>query len=168
MSKNIIYLGLGTNQGDRQQNIVRAIEKLSLALGNPIATAHAIESAPWGYCSPNKYLNTVVAFETTVEPLELLDTTERIEQEMGRTIKSGAGGYSDRIIDIDILFYGNTIIKNERLTIPHPLLHKRTFVLQPLAEIAPHLIHPITKKNTSEMLHCLLKKQTAIKKVKLK
>lgn len=168
MTRVKTYLGIGTNQGDKQCNIVRAIEKLSLALGTPTDTATVIESEPWGYNSPNSYLNTVVAFETTLSPLELLETTERIERDLGRTAKSDAKGYSDRIIDIDILFYGNTVFKSKRLTIPHPLLHERIFVLQPLAEIAPQLIHPIIKKNINEILDYLLKKQFDTKKVKQK
>ena len=142
-----VYLGLGTNIGDRRLNLTRAIELLSLALGKCIAVSRFIETAPWGFESSNSFLNCAAAFETELQPTELLDTTESIERELGRTVKSQGGNYSDRIIDIDILIYGDEIIETERLTIPHPLMHKRDFVLQPLAEIAPDVVHPVLDKS---------------------
>ena len=142
-----VYLGLGTNIGDRQQNLTRAIELLSLALGKCIAVSRFIETAPWGFKSENSFLNCAAAFETELQTTELLDTTESIERELGRTVKSQGGNYSDRIIDIDILLYGNETIETERLTVPHPLMHKRDFVLQPLAEIAPDVVHPVLDKS---------------------
>ena len=142
-----VYLGLGTNIGDRQLNLTRAIELLSLALGKCIAVSRFIETAPWGFKSSNSFLNCAAAFETELQPTELLDTTESIERELGRTVKSQGGNYSDRIIDIDILIYGDEIIETERLTIPHPLMHKRDFVLQPMAEIAPDVVHPVLDKS---------------------
>ena len=142
-----VYLGLGTNIGDRRLNLTRAIELLSLALGKCIAVSRFIETAPWGFKSSNSFLNCAAAFETELQPTELLDTTESIERELGRTVKSQGGNYSDRIIDIDILIYGDEIIETERLTIPHPLMHKRYFVLQPMAEIAPDVVHPVLDKS---------------------
>ena len=142
-----VYLGLGTNIGDRRLNLTRAIELLSLALGKCIAVSRFIETAPWGFKSENSFLNCAAAFETELQPTELLDTTESIERELGRTVKSQGGNYSDRIIDIDILLYGNETIETERLTVPHPLMHKRDFVLQPLAEIAPDVVHPVLDKS---------------------
>ena len=142
-----VYLGLGTNIGDRRLNLTRAIELLSLALGKCIAVSRFIETAPWGFESENSFLNCAATFETELQPTELLDTTESIERELGRTVKSQGGNYSDRIIDIDILIYGDEIIETERLTVPHPLMHKRDFVLQPLAEIAPDVVHPVLDKS---------------------
>ena len=142
-----VYLGLGTNIGDRRLNLTRAIELLSLALGKCIAVSRFIETAPWGFESSNSFLNCAAAFETELQTTELLDTTESIERELGRTVKSQGGNYSDRIIDIDILLYGNETIETERLTVPHPLMHKRDFVLQPLAEIAPDVVHPVLDKS---------------------
>ncbi len=142
-----VYLGLGTNIGDRRLNLTRAIELLSLALGKCIAVSRFIETAPWGFKSENSFLNCAAAFETELQTTELLDTTESIERELGRTVKSQGGNYSDRIIDIDILLYGNETIETERLTVPHPLMHKRDFVLQPLAEIAPDVVHPVLDKS---------------------
>lgn len=151
MNTKRVYLGLGTNTGNKNENLARAIELLSLALGSPVALSGIIESEPWGFESENRFLNCVAAFDTTFSPTLLLDTTEEIERTLGRTRKSLNGQYSDRIIDIDILFYGNEIIESERLTIPHPLLHKRDFVLLPLQEIAPLLVHPRLHKKIEEL-----------------
>ena len=142
-----VYLGLGTNIGNRTENLTRAIEALSLALGHYTAVSSFMETAPWGFDSDNAFLNCAVAFETELLPEELLDTTERIERELGRTIKSNGGIYHDRIIDIDILLYDSIIVETPRLTIPHPLMHKRDFVLEPLAQIAADTVHPTTGKS---------------------
>ena len=146
-----VYLGLGTNIGNKKENLTRAIEALSLALGHYTALSSFIETAPWGFESENTFLNCAVAFETVLLPEELLDTTERIERELGRTVKSTGGTYHDRVIDIDILLYGNETIDTPRLTIPHPLMHLRDFVLEPLAEIAPEVVHPTTGKSISRL-----------------
>ena len=146
-----VYLGLGTNIGNKKENLTRAIETLSLALGHHTALSSFIETAPWGFESENTFLNCAVAFETVLLPEELLDTTERIERELGRTVKSTGGTYHDRVIDIDILLYGNETIDTPRLTIPHPLMHLRDFVLEPLAEIAPEVVHPATGKSISRL-----------------
>ncbi|MBR3616377.1 MAG: 2-amino-4-hydroxy-6-hydroxymethyldihydropteridine diphosphokinase [Bacteroidaceae bacterium] len=147
-----LYLSLGTNLGNKRENLTRAIELLSLALGKCIAVSQFIETAPWGFDSENSFLNCVAAFETALAPMQLLDMTESIERGLGRTQKSNNGHYRDRIIDIDILLYGDNIIVSDRLTIPHPLMHKRDFVLEPLADIAPDAIHPILGKSIKELL----------------
>lgn len=159
-----VYLGLGTNQGDKANNLTRAIDALSLALGRCTDVSAFIETAPWGFESENSFLNCAAAFETELSPLELLNATERIERELGRTQKSAGGIYHDRIIDIDILLYGNLVVESPRLTIPHPLMHKRTFVLEPLAEIAPDTIHPTTGKGIRELLKELRKDEPIITK----
>ena len=146
-----VYLGLGTNIGNRKENLTRAIEALSLALGHYTALSSFIETAPWGFDSENSFLNCAVAFETELTPLQLLDTTESIERELGRTTKSTGGTYHDRVIDIDILLYGSEIVETPRLAIPHPLMPLRDFVLEPLAEIAPHAIHPTSGKSIDEL-----------------
>ena len=152
MKKAKIYLSLGTNLGDKEQNIICAIGILSRILGNPLAVAPTIETEPWGFQSTNTFLNTAVAYETSLTPPELLAATQEVERTLGRTTKSIGGAYSDRPIDIDILLYGDTVISTQELTIPHPLMHKRLFVLQPLAAIAPQVVHPIFKKSISQLL----------------
>lgn len=150
--EDTIYLGLGTNEGNKEENIRGAIEELSHLLGTPTAVATIIETEPWGFQSDNSFLNTVVAFKSTLAPEEILKATQEIERRLGRTKKSIDGCYSDRPIDIDILLYGSRVIESPQLTIPHPLLHKRLFVLQPLAQIAPGLIHPILGKSIARLL----------------
>lgn len=147
-----LYLSLGTNLGNKRENLTRAIELLSLALGKCIAVSRFIGTAPWGFESDNSFLNCAVAFDTDLAPLELLDITEGIERGLGRTQKSNNGHYRDRIIDIDILLYGDNIIVSDRLTIPHPLMHKRDFVLEPLAEIAPETQHPVLHKSIKQLM----------------
>lgn len=159
-----VYLGLGTNIGSKKENLARATDLLSLALGKCVALSQFMETEPWGFESSGTFLNCAAAFDTTLPPLELLSATEHVEREMGRTQKSHNGIYHDRIIDIDILLYGSIIIKSERLTIPHPLMHKRTFVLEPLSEIAPDAMHPTSGKSIRELLKELLENEPNITK----
>ena len=154
-----LFLGLGTNTGEREKNMTEAIEKLSLRFGIPIAQSKIVESEAWGYDSPNKYLNSVILFRTSLAPTEILNITEEIERELGRKQKTVNGNYSDRPIDIDILFYGSECIDTPRLTIPHRLLHKRLFVLEPFAEIAPQFIHPLLEKSIGQLLNELKEAQ---------
>ncbi len=147
-----IYIGLGSNQGNREQLIKEAMALLSVALGEPLSQSSMIETEPWGFSSPNPFLNMVARFVAAVSPMELLDTTEEIERRLGRLAKSTpSAGYSDRPIDIDILLYGSQVINEERLVVPHPRMHERMFVLQPLVEIAPTLKHPITGETVLNM-----------------
>ena len=151
-----VYIGLGSNKGNREQLMAQAIEMLSVALGAPVRLSSLVETEPWGFSSQNKFLNMVALFTTTLSPVELLDATEDIERRLGRAVKSTAAtGYSDRPMDIDILFYGDEIISTPRLTVPHPRLHERDFVLRPLAEISPGLQHPVMGKSVSQLLQLL-------------
>ena len=152
----IVYLGLGSNQGDREQLMAQAIEMLSVALGAPVRLSSTIETEAWGFVSPNPFLNMVASFSTDVPPIELLYVIEDIERCLGRKTKSVGGVYSDRPIDIDILFYGDRIISTERLTVPHPRLHERLFVLAPLAEISPRLMHPLLGKSVLQLRDSIL------------
>ncbi|MBQ2787234.1 MAG: 2-amino-4-hydroxy-6-hydroxymethyldihydropteridine diphosphokinase [Bacteroidaceae bacterium] len=148
-----LFLSLGSNLGDKKENLMRTIEKLSSALGTPAAVSSIIETEPWGFTSANSFFNCVAAFDTPLSPTEILHITQETEREMGRTAKSVNGEYKDRIIDIDILLYGDETINTENLTIPHPLMHKRLFVLEPLAQIAPRHLHPTLKKTIAELLN---------------
>lgn len=135
----IAYLGLGTNLGDRAANLHCAINMISEQAGHVLACSSFIETEPWGFDSCHAFLNAVVAIDTLHDPHKLLRITQRIERAMGRTHKSVAGVYADRIIDIDILLYETITIDEAELTIPHPLIWQRRFVYEPLLEIAPHL-----------------------------
>lgn len=131
----ILYLGLGSNLGDGRANLDRAIELLSARLGAPVAVSSYLVSEPWGFESEHRFTNAVAAFETDADPWDLLDMTQSIEREMGRTVKHRPGeSYTDRIIDIDLLEYGDWHIESERLSLPHPLIAQRDFVLMPLME----------------------------------
>lgn len=153
---NIAYLSLGTNLGSKTENLNEAIRKISRRIGHIKAQSAFLPTEPWGFSSSNSFLNAAICVETQLLPLELLESTQAIEREMGRTTKSstdkGKAIYTDRIIDIDILLYyegtsatpvfdvgknwGGTIcLKTERLTIPHPHMLERDFVLIPLKEI---------------------------------
>ena len=135
----IAYLGIGTNLGDRNANLHSAVGMINEQAGHVLACSSFIETEPWGFCSDNVFLNAVVKIDTSLTPHELLRVTQEIERAMGRTHKSVNGNYSDRIIDIDILLYEDMIVRDAELTIPHPLIWKRSFVYEPLLEIAPHL-----------------------------
>jgi 2-amino-4-hydroxy-6-hydroxymethyldihydropteridine diphosphokinase len=129
-----VYLGLGTNLGDKRANMTTATRLLAERVGEVLALSTLYETQPWGFESENTFLNAAIALETRLDPFELLDITKQIELEMGRTEKS-SGSYKDRIIDIDILMYDDVVIQTDELTIPHPLMHKRDFVMIPLAEV---------------------------------
>ena len=151
------YIALGSNLSDRQHQLDAARAFLG-ALGTVEACSPVMESEPWGFVSPHPFLNQVLLLQTPLSPTELLDATQDIERRMGRTQKSEAGCYHDRIIDIDLLFYDNLVMDTPRLVLPHPLLHERLFVLQPLAAIAPSLVHPRLGLTVTEMLKKIEKK----------
>lgn len=146
-----VYLGLGTNLGDKEANLNDAIAEIEDLVGEVTALSSFYESEPWGYNSSNTYLNAAAEVETDLSPLELLRTTQQIERSMGRQEKSEDSVYEDRIIDIDILFYEHQIIHTQHLQVPHPLIAEREFVLTPLREIAPDFWHPVLKKKISEI-----------------
>ena len=137
----LVFLALGSNLGNSQQNIIDAIQKINLEIGHLIAQSSIIASEPWGFERKNIFANAVISIQTSLDPYSLLHATQNIEKEMGRTEKSESG-YADRIIDIDILLYDQQIIHQPTLYIPHPHITKRTFVYAPLLEIAPNIQLP--------------------------
>ena len=136
-----VYLSLGTNLGDKEHNLVSAIKEIERRIGPVRAQSAFLTTEPWGFESENTFLNAAVRVETELSPNELLRVTQQIEREMGRTQKSSVDPqqskviYHDRIIDIDILLYDDLHINTKKLTIPHPHMHERNFVLIPLKEI---------------------------------
>ncbi len=158
------YLSLGTNIGDKRSNLELAVAAIEDEIGNVVSQSAFLCTAPWGFESDNSFLNACVGVETALSPIQLLNRCQKIEREMGRTQKShvveSADGekrhiYQDRIIDIDILLYDDREVHTSRLTIPHPLMHLRKFVLEPLSEIAYDVKIPGTGMSVGEMLSTL-------------
>ena len=141
----IAYLGLGTNIGNKRRNMITAAALLAERVGDILAL-----SGFYGFESENFFLNAAVKLKTSFSPLELLRITQRIEKELGRAEKS-SGVYHDRIIDIDILLYEDEVLQIPELTLPHPLMHERKFVMEPLAEIAPFVVHPVLKERIIDL-----------------
>jgi 2-amino-4-hydroxy-6-hydroxymethyldihydropteridine diphosphokinase len=148
---NLVYLSLGSNVGDREAQLRDAQARLG-ALGRVVAVSSVYETEPVEFTEQAWFLNCVLALETILTPQQLMSAILRIEQEMGRSRILNKG---PRSIDIDILLFGNEIIELQDLTIPHPAMHQRRFVLAPLAEIALEVIHPILKKTIRELLDAL-------------
>lgn len=138
------YFNIGSNLGDRRENLRQAVSLLETALDAHARVSDTIESAAWGYDSENAFLNVGVEIISDIEPLEMLRVTQRVEREMGCTVHRNAdGSYRDRLIDIDIIAIDNLVIDSPELTVPHPRMHLRNFVIIPMRQLAPHWQHPL-------------------------
>lgn len=141
---NLVYLLTGGNMGDRPVMLKTAKQKLEQSVGLLIGESGFYETEAWGNTDQPDFLNQALAFHTKLSPLALLEIVLGTEKEMGRTRE---GKWLARTIDIDILFYNDLVLESERLTLPHPHLHQRNFVLIPMMEIAAEFIHPIFQKS---------------------
>lgn len=147
----IVYLSLGSNIGDRVGYLQQACSLLNaLPEINIVSTSSFYESEPWQMDSENWFVNAVVQISTTLEPENLLRECQRIETQLGRKRNPGKG-YTDRTLDIDILFYDNLILNSDNLIIPHRLFHRRAFLLVPMLEIAEDFTHPLFKKSIASL-----------------
>ncbi len=148
MSKSTVYLALGTNLGDRPGNLQNAIAGLPPVV-TVLESSPVYKTLPWGVTDQPAFLNMVIKAETHSEPLELLKQLKLLETRLGRLPSIR---YGPRLIDIDLLFYDDLILNTAELTIPHPNLHERAFVLVPLSDLAPEFIHPVTGKTVRQLL----------------
>lgn len=146
---SLLYVSLGANIGEREATLRRAVREMEHRIGPLVALSRMYETAPVGFDSPHAFLNAAAAFRVTAcaqpneaDALRVLAITKEIECQLGRRQKSVGGKYADRPIDIDLLLWGDLQMARPELTLPHPHLHERAFVLDPLAEIAPDLLHP--------------------------
>ncbi len=144
-----VYLLLGSNVGDRDSNLSRAIERISQSAGELLKVSRIYETAAWGKIDQASFLNQAVYINTAHAPLELLTQLKNIEKEVGRVSTEKWG---PRVIDIDILFYGSEIIQSPQLQVPHPYMPVRRFALLPLAEVTGDFMHPVLRKSVSALL----------------
>ena len=149
MKKQTAFLLLGANLGDRKSNLEKAAHWIEKRIGFIKAKSALYETKPWGKPDQPDFLNQVLLLETDQSPGHLLKTALTIEHEMGRIRKEKWGA---RLIDIDLLYVGNQIVHSEALTLPHPGIAHRRFVLEPLAELAPDFIHPVLNKSHLQLL----------------
>lgn len=147
MREHIVYLALGTNLGDRLANLKQAISMLTPQL-DVKSKSQVYETPPWGFEDQPKFLNQVIKGKTYLDPEPLLKHLKRLEVALGRKESFPNG---PRLIDIDLLFYDDLVLNKPSIVIPHPRLHERAFVLLPLKEIAPDLVHPVHKKTVQEL-----------------
>jgi 2-amino-4-hydroxy-6-hydroxymethyldihydropteridine diphosphokinase len=148
VNSEIVYIALGSNLGDRKVNLETAIDNLPPKVW-VLAQSKIYQTAPWGYDDQPDYLNQVIKCETMLSPEELWRYVNELENQLGR---QPTFRYGPRLIDIDILFYGDLVLHSPDLIIPHPRLHERSFVLVPLNDLAPKLHHPVSGKTVENML----------------
>lgn len=148
---SVVYLSLGSNMGDRESILELSIKEIGKRIGTITKVSSKYETEPWGFVSANKFINMAVEVTTELSPQEVSDRVHQIEDDLGRTRNSNATGYEDRVIDIDILMIDDIVSDNSVLTLPHPKMHLREFVIFPLCEIAPNAIHPLLRSSIEDI-----------------
>ncbi len=146
-----VYVSFGSNLGDRIGSIQSALQLIGENAGKIKQISPYYENKPWGFTSPNMFINGCVEFQTTLSPFDLLKELKSAEHALGRMVNQRQG-YADRIIDLDLLLFDDLVLQNETLMIPHPQMSRRLFVLRPLCDIAPAVIHPLLKKSIRTLL----------------
>ncbi len=147
----LVFLGLGSNEGNRLVFLLAAIENIRRDIGVIQTQSSIYQAAPWGFSSGTDFYNMVLSVSSTLSPEELIDACLNIEKKAGRVKKNQQSKYESRPMDIDILFYDAVELTSTKLTIPHPRIAERRFVLEPLKEIAPDWEHPVLKKTIKEL-----------------
>ncbi|HPB01796.1 MAG: 2-amino-4-hydroxy-6-hydroxymethyldihydropteridine diphosphokinase [Bacteroidales bacterium] len=152
MNRHNIFLSLGSNEGNREWLLQQAIDMIRSYIGEVVRVSNIYEGEPIGFKSEKQFLNLCLEMKAEGNPHQLLLKLEAIEVKLGRLKPSIFSEYTDRTIDLDIVFFDDLVVNTEELTIPHPKMHLRRFVLEPLAELCPDFIHPVLKKTVKVLL----------------
>lgn len=157
------HINIGSNLGDRAAIIRHAVAAVEKALGSSARIASPVESEAWGYESPNRFLNVGIAVETALDPVEIMHRLASVEKSIDSSShRTASGGYADRALDIDLIAVGAQTVASEDLTLPHPRMHLREFVLLPVAELEPQWRHPVLGMTACELLRLLQSDSSAM------